>query len=99
MTVSTDSQRVFIWAALAAVLFLNYMAWQRDYPPARAPSAETAAQAPASHDVLPQLPADGNKPATPNVAAPPPAASSHATEPSAPKIRVVTDVLDLDIST
>ncbi len=28
-----DNQRVFIWAALALVLYLNFMAWQKDYAP------------------------------------------------------------------
>ena len=29
-----DNQRVFVWAALALVLWLNYITWQRDYAPA-----------------------------------------------------------------
>ncbi len=30
--------RVMLWAALAAVLFLNYEAWMQDYPASRAPA-------------------------------------------------------------
>ena len=32
-----DNQRVFIWAALAVLLWLNYTTWQRDYAPQAAP--------------------------------------------------------------
>jgi YidC/Oxa1 family membrane protein insertase len=98
MTLSTDSQRVFIWSALLAVLFLNYMAWQRDYPPVPAPASETATATQSGQDALPQLPSEATKPVTP---AAPPAATTEApaADAEAPKIRVVTDVLDLDIST
>ena len=34
-----DNQRIFVWAALALVLWLNYLAWQRDYAPPPAPAA------------------------------------------------------------
>ena len=33
-----DNQRIFVWAALAFVLYLNYAAWQDDYAP-RLPAA------------------------------------------------------------
>ncbi len=39
-----DNQRVFIWAALALVLYLNFMAWQKDYAPppfAATPTTQT----------------------------------------------------------
>src|SRR5690606_40087022 len=51
-----DNQRVFVWAALALVLWLNYVAWQRDYaPPPTAPAA--TAEVPQREDsTLPELP-------------------------------------------
>lgn len=99
MTLSTDNQRVFIWAALAVALFLNYMAWQRDYPPSRsapAPASTNGPAAPASNDVLPQLPSDQ---ATAPAAATPSTPARTPALTAAPTVRVVTDVLDLDIST
>src|ERR1700730_13183624 len=35
--------RVMLWAALAAVLFLNYEAWMQDYPASPATGAPAAA--------------------------------------------------------
>lgn len=96
MTLSTENQRVFIWAALALALFLNYMAWQRDYP--AAPSARPANAPAVTNDTLPELPstaAPTAQPVTP--AAPAPTTTSAAG--AAPLIRVRTDVLDLTIST
>ena len=39
-----DNQRLFLWIGLAAVLFLNYEVWQRDYarPAAAAETAQGA---------------------------------------------------------
>ncbi|MET0660567.1 MAG: membrane protein insertase YidC [Steroidobacteraceae bacterium] len=99
MTLSTDTQRVFVWAALAAVLFLNYVTWQRDYPPRPAPAPQTTASpTQPSRDALPSLPSEANKPA-PSAAPPPATTTSQPAVAAAPKIHVVTDVLDLDIST
>lgn len=100
-----DNQRIFVWAALALALWLNYVAWQRDYaPPPAAPAVsqdtQPGAPAPASQNVLPELPStaaaepgseasvDGAPPSAPVAAA-----------PAAPTIKVVTDVLSIDIST
>ena len=38
-----DNQRLFPWLALVAMLFLNYEAWQHDYPPPLPPAAAQAA--------------------------------------------------------
>ncbi len=92
-----DNQRLFVWAALAFVLYLNYMAWQQAYaPPAPAatPSAQTQAQR--SAESLPTLPSQNQTDGTP--ALPTPAPSQAAAAP-APTIHVVTDVLDVQIST
>jgi YidC/Oxa1 family membrane protein insertase len=94
-----DNQRLFIWAALALILFLNYSTWQRDYAPppaAAAATTESAAPAPAAAESLPALPSSqGAPPAAPTNTAPP----SVAAVERAPTIHVVTDVLDMAIST
>ncbi|MGH8177795.1 MAG: membrane protein insertase YidC, partial [Steroidobacter sp.] len=63
-----DNQRVFVWAALALVLWLNYLAWQGDYattPAAPAPAATTGAETrPDAEAALPELPSDSSE-ATP----------------------------------
>jgi YidC/Oxa1 family membrane protein insertase len=94
-----DNQRIFIWAALALVLWLNYTTWQSDYAPppvpatvAAKPDAGTAA-APSTQS-LPSLPSTQDAaPAATNTA------PSTAPVERAPTIRVITDVLDLQIST
>ncbi|WP_161965969.1 membrane protein insertase YidC [Steroidobacter cummioxidans] len=99
-----DNQRVFIWAALALVLYLNFITWQKDYapPPAPASTASTQTQsadgnAPATNETLPDLPsARSEAPAAPGASA---AAPNEAAATSAPIIHVQTDVLSMDIST
>lgn len=95
-----ENQRIFVWAALGLVLYLNYIAWQRDYAPPPAPPTATAApaaNAPAA-ETLPELPSA-------SADAPPTAPSSTQQQAvpqaaaTAPTIRVVTDVLDMTIST
>jgi YidC/Oxa1 family membrane protein insertase len=100
-----DNQRIFVWAALAVVLWLNYTTWQRDYapPPVSSAAAQSSAAAPnvAPTDTLPALPTET---ATPT----PQAATTHAPTAEQPVesaetkdgvVHVVTDVLSLDIST
>lgn len=101
-----DNQRVFIWAALALVLYLNFVTWQKDYAPAPLPttSAPTQAQSangstPPANETLPELPSSAEAPAAPGDATPTPATSSDATVANAQVIRVKTDVLSMDIST
>ena len=103
-----DNQRVFIWAALALVLYLNFMAWQKDYAPPPVPASTTQTQSengaePAANDTLPELPSS-------DATAPPASASgtsaatidqsnSETIAGTAPVIRVLTDVFLMDIST
>jgi YidC/Oxa1 family membrane protein insertase len=104
--------RLYLWAALAMLLYYDYQAWQRDYgpPPAAlaAGSAGSGATSPAN-DLGNRIP---DSPAAPAAPAPAPAAATaasttSATAPasagpapsSAPVIHVHTDVLDADIST
>jgi YidC/Oxa1 family membrane protein insertase len=97
-----DNQRVFVWAALALVVWLNYLAWERDYAPAPVPAApvtQSSAKQPgaASSDALPELPSESSS----HPAAPAAVSDSHAPTPDggAATIRVTTDVLSMDIST
>ena len=98
-----DNQRVFIWAALALVLYLNFMAWEGDYasPPVASKSvAEQTADggsAPSSSDTLPELPSATSPASAPSTSATP-AANGEAPPADAPVIRVLTDVLSIDIS-
>ena len=97
-----DNVRIFAWAALAFVLFLNYQAWQRDYPSTPVPTGSapaTSAETP-PEDALPTLPNETtatDAPAAP--AAPTPAPPATAAVERAPAVHVVTDVLDMEIST
>lgn len=95
-----DNQRVFLWAALGLVLWLNFMAWERDYAPAPTPAevstATPAAPAPVDNNTLPDLPSAQTEGETPAPNADTPAVENSQ---SVPTIRVVTDVLSMDIST
>ncbi|HKU14533.1 MAG TPA: membrane protein insertase YidC [Steroidobacteraceae bacterium] len=97
-----DNQRVFVWAALALVLWLNYLAWQRDYAPPPAPPVATQTQgtapnAPPPADTLPDLPTDTSTPQAAS-ATPTPEQAVEKTDTDAGVVRVVTDVLSIDIS-
>jgi len=101
-----DNQRIFVWAALALVLWLNYQAWQSDYAPtpvapaAAAPNSAANADVPAA-DTLPALPSETSTPPQQPSAAPAPTVEQpvEATETKAGVIHVTTDVLSMDIST
>ncbi len=98
-----DNQRLFLYVALALVLLLGWMTWQQDYGPAAtreappATSIDSPDQAPP-----PSAPAD---PSAPPAAAPPgesvPELADRpvmdATDTSVNQIRVVTDLLEVDI--
>jgi YidC/Oxa1 family membrane protein insertase len=96
--------RVFLWALLAMVLYLNYTAWRIDYPP-----AAPVAQAPAGQNLdnsAPRLEAPGAATATAPAAAVPALPAAPATVPDAAAVavaaagtvHVLTDVFDLKIS-
>ena len=97
------NQRIFLWAALALVLWFNYDAWQRDYAPKPAPAAaqsetpgETPASAPAP-SALDQVPAPPSDTAVPAPAPTQPAPAATPSIESGNDIRVLTDVIDLRI--
>ena len=78
-----DNQRLFPWLALAAMLFLNYEAWQHDYPPptAAAPITATTAAAAGTAGAAPAPGAD-DLPVLPTPAATPAAAPGAAAAPA-----------------
>jgi YidC/Oxa1 family membrane protein insertase len=106
-----DNPRIYLWIGLALLVWMNIIQWDRDY--GRAASAPTAAtslvtgggnaQAPGAQatrdtSTLPSLPADVTAPAAaPATTAEVPSGAA-AVATGAPKIRVVTDVLDVDVS-
>ena len=110
-----NNPRFYLWLALLFVLYLNYSAWQRDFPPL--PAAATAVQSqtlPSKQqsslaNSIPQAQqseASGATHATTTPASQPPAAAaagipavSPAASANAPLIHVHTDVYDIAIST
>jgi YidC/Oxa1 family membrane protein insertase len=97
-----DNPRIYIWIGVAMLLWMNVIQWNRDYgAPAPAASTQTnaPAAAPASNGQLPALPTEPSKPAAATVSTP----AAPGVEPAPatgqqPHVRVVTDVLDLDVS-
>ncbi len=89
-----DKLRLYVWIALAAVLYICYMTWQKDYP---APLPSPVTTIPLANTSTSSLPALPGTPATPPVA---PVLTPSVVTPEIPaeKITVRTDVLDLSIS-
>jgi YidC/Oxa1 family membrane protein insertase len=101
-----NQPRVLLWIGLALLVYLNVNAWMKDYlPPAGAPTptvetgaagAETAKSA--ADGLADEMPAVAGD-AAPAAAAPaqvPELGESAASGPG--KVRIVTDVLDIDLS-
>jgi len=107
----TNNPRIYLWIALALMVWLNYDAWQRDYAPAQAAITNTTQPAnpnPAAannspSDLANQIPqASTSKESSPASSAAAPTAAEATPAPaanSAPVVHVRTDVLDIDIST
>jgi YidC/Oxa1 family membrane protein insertase len=103
-----DNPRLYLWIGLALLGWMNIIQWNRDYgaPPAIEATAagsattEAAAAEAASQAQLPSMPTgEAAMPSVPAVAAPEGAAiPAPAANGAQPRVRVVTDVLDLDIS-
>jgi YidC/Oxa1 family membrane protein insertase len=96
-----DNQRVFLWIALALLVWLNYTAYvQFHHQPAPPPPAvvdELAAPGLPEVERAPGLP-DDDIPAPPAMRDPAVAAAPEAERPEERRIRVSTDVLELEIS-
>lgn len=108
-----NNPRVFIWIALAVVLWLNYEAWNRDYASAASPARQsslaqaTGAVVPNHNGLDAAIPQAStgttSTPATPAPISPPAPGASAPLTNSAPAnpsqtIHVKTDVLDMLIS-
>jgi YidC/Oxa1 family membrane protein insertase len=102
-----DNPRLFLWIAVAMLLWMNVIQWNRDYgAPAAATSTTTSAASggPAAPAATPgELPALPTAPAQPAANAAAVATAPGATAPTtastqAPRVRVVTDVLDIELS-
>jgi YidC/Oxa1 family membrane protein insertase len=96
-----DNQRLLIWATFGLMLWLTYQAWLQDYgpEPASQPTASEQGAPPAEEPGLPELPAQSVD--SPSLAEDtPPLDGVGAAEAGATgeTIRVLTDVLDLEIS-
>jgi YidC/Oxa1 family membrane protein insertase len=95
--VPMDNKRIIVWGAAGVLLWINFVTWQRDYPP----QANTVLATSASSSigaVLPSLPEVATSSSAPAAA---PLANAAVTVPASggSKIRVLTDVLDLEINT
>jgi YidC/Oxa1 family membrane protein insertase len=101
-----DNQRIFLWIALALLVWVNYSAYVSfhtaqqvplpEFDTTAAPPLPVEAPAPAlpGADDIPALPADGAVSAVPG-----PAAEAALPGAAEQRIRVSTGVLDLEIST
>jgi YidC/Oxa1 family membrane protein insertase len=95
-----------LWFALAAILYLNYEAWIRDYREPALPAAAAPASGAVQNslaDSVPKAAPGGSVPVTSAAPAPtaPPSDSlsaAAASDRSSAVLHVLTDVLDLDIS-
>ena len=99
--------RLMLWIALAAILYLNYEAWIRDYrePAPAVPAASAPASGAAQNSLADSVPKAASGRAEPGsaspAAAPPPReslAAAAASDQSSSVLHVRTDVLDLLIS-
>ncbi|HEX6571898.1 MAG TPA: membrane protein insertase YidC [Steroidobacteraceae bacterium] len=102
-----DNPRIYLWIALALLVWMNIIQWDRDHAQRAQPAATSTTTPPATDAVAVGGPAASELPALPSnePTAPPATATEPAVAPGtaavnagAPKVRVVTDVLDLDIS-
>ncbi len=103
-----DNPRLFLWIGLALLAWMNIIQWDRDYgakPVAAAATPATSGAAPAvapatgaTASTLPSLPSAAAPAAAPAAGTPSQTSAIATVAGAAPKIRVVTDVLDMDIS-
>ncbi|MEL7185849.1 MAG: membrane protein insertase YidC [Pseudomonadota bacterium] len=96
-----DNQRLLIWAFFGLMAWITYQTWMQDYgpKPATPPAAVEAVDA-----EQPAIPDDGGLPTITDATIDAPApvvADAPAVTPAAtaPVVRVLTDVLDVEIST
>ncbi len=105
---TSTNARMFLWLGLVLALWLNYETWQRDYAVPVPPAATTVAAAPSAKQVeglaasVPQaaVTTTGEVSAAPDAATPTVTAPAAVATPTsaASTIRVVTDVLNVEVS-
>ena len=100
----TNNIRVFLWLGLGLALWVNYSQWQLDYGAKATPPTTTgtpdAPKAPSLDDTVPQAAqstADSPAPAAADTVPVAPSATPVENGESGARVRVVTDVLVLDI--
>ncbi len=95
----SNNLRLYLWIALAALLWINYTTWTAEFArpagPAATSSAPTKPSSLANRIPQTQAPQQTSTPETPPAAPP----VTHAPNAHAPLIHVQTDVYDLEIST
>lgn len=99
-----DNQRLLIWATFGLLLWMTYQAWMQDYGarPAsgKPPVEQTEVRPPADNMRTPALPGDAvDAPAMADEAPALEGVTNEVPEDSAATIRIVTDVLDVEINT
>ncbi len=100
-----DNQRLLIWAFFGLMVWMTYQTWVQDYGPKPAPVVADQAAEPGTPAPTAPGPLDDDLPEISDSAAPsslsPTAGTAPVPEtaPSAPSIRVTTDVFVLEIST
>jgi YidC/Oxa1 family membrane protein insertase len=98
-----DNQRLLIWAFFALMAWITYQTWTQDYAaqPVRpvAEQGEEAISAPEAPDGADSLPAIAAEAATEALPDTPDIGEPAKPPPTAPVIRVSTDILDVEIST
>ena len=98
-----ENQRLLIWATFGMLLWMTYQAWVTDNaPPPAPPAAATDIAAPPGDAGLPALPGVGDPSGAPALADQAPTLDVPDNEVNAAgtnTIHIVTDVLDLTIST
>ncbi len=103
-----DNPRLFLWIGLALLAWMNIIQWDRDFGAQSAATTATTASSATPPVAAPAAPgaATSSLPSLPSTTAPAAAPAATTSQASgvaavaadAPKIRVVTDVLDMDIS-
>jgi YidC/Oxa1 family membrane protein insertase len=94
-----DNQRLLVWAVFAMLAWVTWQAWIEDYSPkpAQQPAATDTAEQPPAEVELPTL-SDPVEVDAPDVMPQVDGQPAPGTTTSAPSIRVVTDVLEVEIS-
>jgi YidC/Oxa1 family membrane protein insertase len=103
-----DNPRLFLWIGLALLAWMNIIQWDRDYGAQSAATTATTTSSATPATAAPAAPgtAASSLPTLPSATAPAANAPAVATQApataavaaAAPSIRVVTDVIDMDIS-